>query len=200
VVPDWTIVIPVKGTAGAKSRLGATGELALAIALDSVAAAVAASAAVSAVVVVTSPSAAGAFAELGASVVADPGGGLNAAVSVGIAAAARHGGPVAVLLGDVPALRPAELSEALMLAGGHPRSFVSDADGTGTVLITALSAADHSPRFGEGSRAAHRAAGYVELSVPAESGLRRDVDTADQLFALGERVGPRTAQALKLAR
>jgi 2-phospho-L-lactate guanylyltransferase len=180
-------VIPVKGTSHAKSRLGASSELALAIAVDSVAAAVA----VADVVVVTTADVAGEFAELGASVVSDPGGGLNAAVSAGISSVS--GGAVGVLLGDVPALQPAELADALELAAGHPLSFVPDAEGTGSVLIAALSAGDHSPRFGEGSRAAHVAAGYVELSVSVESGLRRDVDTAAQLAALGGRVGPRTA-------
>ena len=33
---DWTVVIPVKGTPDAKSRLGASAEMAMAIALDTV--------------------------------------------------------------------------------------------------------------------------------------------------------------------
>ncbi|MDQ1562393.1 MAG: 2-phospho-L-lactate/phosphoenolpyruvate guanylyltransferase, partial [Actinomycetota bacterium] len=168
---DWTIVIPVKGTRTAKSRLGASTELAMAIALDSVAAAVA----TARVIVVTATSASSSFEDLGARVVKDPSGGLNAAIRAGIAAAggAAGGGPVAVLLGDVPALQTAELAAALALAEQHPLAFVPDADGDGTVLITALTAAGHAPAFGAGSRAAHAAAGYLELDLPADSGLRR---------------------------
>jgi 2-phospho-L-lactate guanylyltransferase len=183
-VAEWTVVIPVKGTVSAKSRLGASPELALAIALDTVAAASAFS-----VIVVTSARLAPRFEALGARVVLDEGHGLNAAVAQGIAAAT---GPVAVLLGDVPALQPVELAAALELAVQHPNAFVADADGDGTVLITALDGADHRPAFGVHSRAAHVAAGYIELAIPLDSGLRRDVDTRAQLAALASRTGPRT--------
>ena len=189
-MPDWTVVVPVKGTTSAKSRLGATPELALAIALDTVAAAVV----TSAVLVVTAPSIASRFEEIGARVVPDPNSGLLGAISEGIRAAGD--GAVAVLLGDVPALRPAELVSALELAAQHPLAFVADADNDGTVLVTALRAADHRPAFGAHSRAAHLAAGYVELDIPLDSGLRRDVDTAEQLAVLGDRVGPRTRALL----
>jgi 2-phospho-L-lactate guanylyltransferase len=187
---SWTIVIPVKGTASAKSRLGGSTELALALALDTVVAAQGAAR----VIVVTSPSASGAFDALQVLVAIDPGGGLNSAVAAGVEAAGD--GPVAVLLGDVPALQTAELAGALAAAEQHPLAFVSDADGDGTVLITALQAADHAPAFGGGSRAAHLAAGYVELELPADSGLRRDVDTREHLAALASRLGPRTAALL----
>ncbi len=187
---NWTVVIPVKGTNSAKSRLGASPQLALAIALDTVAAALEAAP----VLVVTAAEVAAHFESLGARVVTDAGGGLNASVAQGITAAG--GGPVAVLLGDVPALRGSELEAALRLAGRHPLAFVADADGDGTVLISALDPAAHAPAFGTHSRAAHLAAGYVELPVPSGSGLRRDVDSLDQLVALGDRVGPRTRDSL----
>lgn len=203
----WTIVVPVKGTAGSKSRLGATPGLALAIALDTVAAAVAASGgatggatvsgsvATRARVIVVTAGDPAEFSRLGAEVVVDAGGGLNAAARQGIALAT---GPVAVLLGDLPALLPSELSAALAAAEGHDRALVADADTEGTTLVTALRGALHSPAFGTGSRAAHLAAGYRELDVPAASGLRRDVDTAEQLAALAGRLGPRTAAALSV--
>lgn len=187
---DWTVVVPVKGTQSAKSRLAASPELALAIALDSVAAALG----TTRVIVVTSSAMSESFEHLGAQVVIDAAAGLNAAVAQGIVAAGD--GPVAVLLGDVPALRAAELTLALELAAGHPLSFVADADDDGTVLIAALRSADHRPAFGRHSRAAHLAAGYVELEVPDESGLRRDVDTPAQLAALAARVGSRTRHHL----
>lgn len=196
-VPDrrWSVVVPVKGTSLAKSRLGASAELAEAIALDTVAAVLRARS-VSRVLVVTSPSAAQAFRALGAEALPDPGDGLNAACRFGIAAA--DGGPVAVLLGDVPALLPEELDAALELAARPARSFVADFDNDGTVLIAALDAASHSPAFGSHSRAAHLAAGYVELAVPSAIGLRRDVDTPEQLRALAaDSLGARTSAVLK---
>lgn len=187
---DWTVVIPVKGTDAAKSRLGASNELAVAIALDSVEAALGAAR----VIVVTSADAAEPFAALGATVVPDAGGGLIAAVRAGIAAAGET--LVAVMLGDVPALATSELVEALRLAERHPLAFVADADDDGTVLITALQAADHAPAFGNHSRTAHLRAGYFELDLPATWGLRRDVDTAEQLATIpGSSLGRRTRDA-----
>jgi 2-phospho-L-lactate guanylyltransferase len=191
VLIEWTVVIPVKGTPDAKSRLGNSPGLSMAIAVDTVEAALAAAR----VLVVTSADAEPEFTALGALVLQDTGGDLNAAVALGIAAAGA--GPVAVLLGDLPALRPEELADALMLAAGHPLAMVPDADAEGTTLITALRAEDHAAAFGVGSRMAHLAAGYVELPLPVTSGLRRDVDTAAQLASLGDRVGERTREALK---
>jgi 2-phospho-L-lactate guanylyltransferase len=186
-VHSWTVVVPVKGTAAAKSRLGADPELAMAIALDSVEATIGAAR----VIVVTTAAAAPEFAALGARVLIDPGGGLNAACRAGVAAAGSE--YVAVMLGDVPALRSGELTSALELAEQHPRAFISDAEGVGTVLITALDADDHAPAFGANSRAAHLSAGYVELEFPLASGLRRDVDTVEQLAAIPrEELGART--------
>lgn len=192
---DWTVVIPVKGTAGAKSRLGASAELAMAIALDTVEAALGAAR----VVVVTAEAAAPSFCALGASVVQDVGGGLNGAVRSGIAAAGEVA--VAVLLGDLPALAAEELASVLELAEGHPLAMVADADNEGTVLLTALRGHHHTPLFGSGSRTAHLAAGYVELPVPVDSGLRRDVDTVEQLRALvPAHVGDRTRAILAAGR
>ncbi|HEV7950013.1 MAG TPA: 2-phospho-L-lactate guanylyltransferase [Glaciihabitans sp.] len=204
---DWILVIPVKGTAGAKSRLGGDPEhrsaLAQAIAVDSVAAASAATA-VARLVVVTDSAVAPIFEALGAEVVVDAGNGLNAAVRQGIqyAQSSPHGQTngaqrIAILLGDVPALQPEELSAALDAAAAHTLAVVPDADGDGSVLITATAGAEHHPSFGADSFAAHSDAGYVALTVPANSGLRRDVDTLDQLRALDPTcVGPRTALLL----
>ncbi len=183
-------MIPVKGTVRAKSRLGASRELSLAIALDTVAAAVQ----TAGVIVVTSPAIRSDFEALGAQTVPDENAGLIAAIAQGLAAAGD--GPVAVLLGDVPALRADELAAALDLAVQHPLAFVSDADNDGTVLITALRTADHRPAFGVHSREAHLSAGYHELRIPLDSGLRRDVDTAEHLAALSYRVGPHTRALL----
>jgi 2-phospho-L-lactate guanylyltransferase len=191
----WTVVVPVKGTTSAKSRLGAPTELADAIALDSVEAVLAAEN-VERVIVVTSEQAAPKFANLGAEVIADAGNGLNAASVQGVTAAGHEA--VAVLLGDVPSLTPGELAAALRLAGAHPRAFIADAEGDGTVLITSLDGTQHTPAFGADSRSSHLAEGYVELGFPPGSGLRRDVDTAAQLALIpAAALGPRTRAAVE---
>jgi 2-phospho-L-lactate guanylyltransferase len=245
-VSSWIVVVPVKGTPAAKSRFGGDAAhraaLAEAMALDTVEA-VLATLSVSQVIVVTSAVAAASFEALGARVVVDTGDGLNAAIAVGIAAAAvavvagglvagvagvaggvgaaagaaagagaagapGAAGPVgaaaatgaaggtAVLLGDLPALQPAELEVALTLALAHARAVVADAAGSGTTLITALRGQSHAPAFGAGSAESHRAAGYSPLDIPAHSGLRRDVDTSDELAAFDAALlGRRTAAA-----
>ncbi|WP_426595186.1 2-phospho-L-lactate guanylyltransferase [Cellulomonas sp. McL0617] len=191
---EWVVVVPVKPAAAGKTRLaGVLGPadraaLARAMALDTVEAA-AATPGVARVLVVTSDD------ELRAAlpvVVDDPGGGLNAAIRAGLAQVV---GPVAVLLGDLPALRPQDLASALLLAGRHARAFVADADGTGTTLLTGLVAV--TPRFGAGSADLHEAAGHVRLDVAAGSTLRRDVDVPADIAAVARLgVGPRTAAVL----
>jgi 2-phospho-L-lactate guanylyltransferase len=202
---DWTAVIPVKSLSAAKSRLrGAVADarhedLALAMVRDTVAA-VRACAAVGAVLVVTDdPAAATAVTALGARAVPDrPAAGLNAAMRFGADVVAGLAHRRAVLTGDLPALRPAELAEALAAASaGRPaeappatgtgRSFVADATGTGTVLLTAEPGVALDPRFGVGSAAAH-AASLARPLAGAWPGLRQDVDTAGDLrtvLALG---------------
>ena len=183
---DWTAVIPVKSLGAAKSRLrGAVPdarheELALAMVRDTVAA-VRACAAVSDVLIVTDdPAAVAAVTALGARTVPDrPAAGLNAAMRFGadvVTGLRRHR---AVLTGDLPALRPAELSEALAAAGAG-RSFVADAAGTGTVLLAAAAGTALDPRFGVGSAGAH-AASLARPLTGAWPGLRQDVDTAGDL-------------------
>jgi 2-phospho-L-lactate guanylyltransferase len=203
-VSDWWVVVPVKGTGAAKSRFGgspgAHAPLALAIALDTVGAALA-TPGVRGVLVVTSATASADFERIGATVVVEVGAaGLNSAIEQGIHTAAARSAPadgVAVLLGDLPALTAGELGPALGLAAGHPLAMVPDAAGTGTTLITAVRPAVHTPAFGSGSAAAHAAAGYAVLPVSADSGLRRDVDTLEELRALAGRLGARTAAAVR---
>ncbi|HEY7720779.1 MAG TPA: 2-phospho-L-lactate guanylyltransferase [Pedococcus sp.] len=208
----WQLVVPVKGGAGAKSRLHpptgiSRADLAFAIASDCLAAACSGMPR-GRVCVVTSDAAVARVAEgLGALVVPDPGQGLNAAVSAGLAAASRGGSTqdarseghdLAVLLGDVPALRAGDLADALAAAAAHERAVVPDADGTGTVLLT--SRTGHlDPAFGAGSAARHERAGHrrLELDLPH---LRTDVDDDRSLAAataLG--LGPATTACLAAA-
>ncbi|CAL9433150.1 Phosphoenolpyruvate guanylyltransferase [Streptomyces sp. enrichment culture] len=202
---QWTLVVPVKPLARAKSRLSDTADdavrpdLALAFALDTVAAALSCPA-VADVAVVTDDSRAGReLAALGAGVVSDePGGGLNAALAHAAAAvrAARPGSPVAALNADLPALRPAELARVLNAAAQFPRSFLPDAAAIGTTLLAAAPGSELDPFFGPDSRRGHRASGAVELGLDAVDSVRQDVDTGEDLrAALALGVGPRTAAA-----
>ncbi len=196
----WLVVVPVKGTTRAKSRFGPGDHsvLALAMAADTVSAAMATDD-VEAVLVVTTAAASRVFDDLGAFVVVQEAVGLAPAVDLGIGTATAMTEPgqgIAVLLGDLPALTPAELGEALRAARAHPLAMVADAAGTGTTLLTAVSGATHAPAFGVGSGAAHREAGYVPLEVADRSGLRRDVDSPECLVALVGRLGERTARHL----
>jgi len=197
---EWIVVVPVKGTSQAKSRFGSGDHstLALAMAADTVTAAMAVES-VAGVLVVTTAEASGIFDDLGAFVIVQESAGLTSAIDLGVATAIELGEPwrgIAVLLGDLPALTPAELGAALAAAQSHPRAMVSDVTGDGTVLITASSGSFHSPRFGPGSSSAHLAEGYTPLEVPASSGLRNDVDSASELLRLDGRLGAWTTRAV----
>jgi 2-phospho-L-lactate guanylyltransferase len=202
----WSVVVPVKPRAVAKSRLrgalpGVPHErLVLAVVRDTVAAVAAAPGVGEVIVVTDEPAVARAAAELGARTVPDrPGAGLNPAVAHG--AAAANGNPVAALAGDLPALRPAELSAALDGAGKGQgtRAFVADAAGTGTTLLAAPAGVPLDPRFGPGSAAAHRASGATPLTGDWP-GLRRDVDTgADLAVAAALGLGPATSALYRAA-
>ena len=191
----WTVVMPVKVLAHAKSRLAVLAgqrrcELALALASDTVSAVVACPE-VARVLVVTSDAMAGPrLAALGAHVVggepAGAAGGLNAALSYGASVASSRwpGSGVAALAADLPALRPAELGRALRAAGRAGTSaFVPDAAGVGTTMYAASPGGAFRPMFGGASRARHASSGAVELSLDGVPGLRRDVDTPEDLRA-----------------
>ncbi|MBO0786002.1 MAG: 2-phospho-L-lactate guanylyltransferase [Actinobacteria bacterium] len=198
----WSLVIPVKVLARAKSRLAALAgphraELALAMAADTVTAAVACQAAAGVIVVTDDVRAAAALAEAGAVIVADqPGRGLNPALRHGAAAAAARwpGTGIAALTADLPALRAGELGQGLLAAARWPQAFVPDAAGTGTTLYAARPGTRFAPRFGPGSAARHRSAGAAELILPGLASLRRDVDSpADLAAAVRLGLGARTA-------
>ena len=202
---QWTLVIPLKPLARAKSRLADTAGagvrpgLALAFAQDTVAAAVAC-AEVRDVAVVTDDERAGReLAALGARIVPDtPESGLNAALGHGSAVvrSLRPRAPVAALNADLPALRAGELARVLVAAAEFPRAFLADAAGVGTTLLAAGAGIPLRPLFGPGSRARHRDSGAVELGLTGVDSVRQDVDTgADLRAALALGVGPHTAAA-----
>jgi 2-phospho-L-lactate guanylyltransferase len=183
----WSVVIPVKVLARAKSRLAglagpARPELALAMAADTVRAAAACPAVAAVVVVTDDPAAASVLGALGAQVVADePDAGLNPALAHGAAVAA--------------AIWPAELERGLRAAAQWPEAFVADAAGTGTTLYAARPGSVFRPRFGPGSATRYRDGGATEILLADVPSLRSDVDTpADLHNAISLGVGPRTAE------
>ena len=208
----WSVLLPVKVLAQAKSRLAELagprrGELALALACDTVSAVLRTAQAARVVVITDDQVAAAALRELGALVIPDePRDGLNAALRHGAAfAAARWPGcGTAALSADLPALRPAELMRALHAAAAWPTAFVADAAGDGTTLYTAAPGAAFRPGFGLASRARHAADGAAELELADIPGLRRDVDTPADLrgaaaLGLGPHTAPLAAELLRCA-
>jgi 2-phospho-L-lactate guanylyltransferase len=238
----WTVVIPVKVLARAKSRLGVLAgarrpELALAMAADTVCAVLGCPEVVQVLVVSSDAAVADSLAPLGVTIVDEPTvpanntvpatntvpadntvpanntapvtvasgttpldrpeDALNAALVHGATTAAGlwPGTGIVALSADLPALRPAELGRALRAAGALPgrASFVADAQDVGTTLYAAPPGARFRPMFGGASRRRHAAGGVCELLLDGIPGLRRDVDTPDDLrtaVALG--TGTRT--------
>jgi 2-phospho-L-lactate guanylyltransferase len=194
VAPDRRrcgVVVPVKPRRSAKSRLAPLGDelrraLTTAMALDTVAAAVACPA-VGVVLVVTDDVA---LADLvraaGADAVPDgrPGD-LNASLWQGAAELERRrpGVRPVALCGDLPCLRPDDLAAVLRDAAAYDGpAFVADAAGVGTTCYTAPDLAAFAPAFGGASRSAHVDLGAVEVGAAAPT-VRRDVDTPADLGA-----------------
>jgi 2-phospho-L-lactate/phosphoenolpyruvate guanylyltransferase len=75
---------------------------------------------------------------------------------------------------------------------------VPDADGTGTALYAATPGSPFRPRFGPSSRRRHLDNGAAEIASGVLTGLRRDVDTVDDLRAAAAiGLGPRTRAELE---
>jgi len=208
----WSVLMPVKVLARAKSRLAGLagprrGDLALALARDTVTAVLGADAVARVIVITDDQVARAALTALGALVVPDePRDGLNAALRHGAAYAAARwpADGTAALSADLPALRPEQVSRALRAAAAWPTAFVADAAGDGTTLYTAVPGAAFRPSFGLASRARHAAGGAVELVLDGIPGLRRDVDTPSDLrgavtLGLGPHSAPLAAELLRCA-
>ena len=206
--PDVGLVIAVKRLADAKTRLapvfagGSREHVVLAMLLDTIAAARAVSALHSITIVTPDETAAAAARGLGAEVLPDPTPSsdpdpLNSAILAAAAAVAGRAPNIAVLQGDLPALRSVELEEALTQGRSHRRSFVADRHGSGTAALFAFGS-PLDPRLGADSAHRHRDSGAVELTRPWP-GLRCDIDTPEDL-ATAERLGVGAATAETLRR
>lgn len=203
---DVGLVIAVKRLAAAKTRLApvfsaATREsVVLAMMVDTIKAALAVPALQTVTVVTPDRIAADAALELGAQVLTDPTpdghrNPLNNAIVAAEAVVREFTPNIVALQGDLPALQPQELVEAITAARGYPRSFVGDRHGTGTAALFAFGVALE-PQFGPHSARRHQHSGAIELTG-AWPGLRCDIDTPDDLMVarrLG--VGAATTQAI----
>ena len=195
-------VVPVKRLAAAKSRLRLPADqraaLALAFALDTVAA-LCASPVVAGVLVVTSdPEVASHLHRMGVAVVPDDTTGLHDAVGVGIAAAAVRwpGLGVVVVPADLPSLRPEDVERVVRLGQETDGAFVPDHGGTGTTIVVHAAGRSAATRYGPASAARHRELGLTPLEE-APPRARHDVDTLEDLdVALTLGVGPRAAAAV----
>lgn len=197
---SWGVVIPAKRVSTAKSRLAGLGdevrrELVIAFLHDTVSAVLGSSRVRLVVVVTDDVTLAGTATGLGARAIPDGhGSDLNASLVEGAADVLRRAPGVGVLttFADLPALTGDDLDAWLEVAPTTPAALVADVPGTGTTMLRATTAAVFVPAFGHGSRATHVAAGVHDLTDLAAPGLRRDVDTPDDLAAarglgLGER-------------
>jgi 2-phospho-L-lactate/phosphoenolpyruvate guanylyltransferase len=188
---DVGLVIAVKRLAAAKTRLApvfsaATREhVVLAMLVDTITAASAVTALRTITVVTPDDVAADAARQLGAQVLTDPTpdghrNPLNNAIVAAEAAILEATPNIVVLQGDLPALQPQELAEAISAARAYPRSFAGDRHGTGTAALFAFGVA-LDPQFGPDSAQRHRHSGAIELTG-AWPGLRCDIDTPDDLL------------------
>jgi 2-phospho-L-lactate/phosphoenolpyruvate guanylyltransferase len=206
---DVGLIIAVKRLPAAKTRLAPVfsaptrERVVLAMLVDTVTAAAKVKSLRGITVVTPDEVAADAVRRLGADVLPDPTPDdhpdpLNNAITAAEAAIFQTPAPpsnIVALQGDLPALQPQELAEAITAARAHNRSFVADRHGSGTAALFAFGARLQ-PAFGPDSARRHRHSGAIELTGPWP-GLRCDIDTPDDLLAarrLG--VGPATAYAV----
>lgn len=189
---EWTILVPLKATSRGKSRLEMTPEmrrrLAMAMAMDTVSAAAECGQVLVVVEDDADAAALGAMADV--RVHRTEVTGLNESIRDGLRllsseAVPAEQGPVvrrfAVLPGDLPGLQSAELGAVLRQSESYRFAVVADHQQIGTTLLAARTTADLRPAYGSDSFRRHQLLGAVALSVPPESSLRWDVDTAADL-------------------
>lgn len=197
------VVIPVKRLPGALRRLGRVlapperGLLQEAMLRDMLAACAAADGVDDVLVVTSDDTAARRAAEAGARVAADhhPPRGMNAAVAIGQADAARHGRRALVLTADLALVRPDDVAAVVAQPCPAPGVvLVPSHAGTGTNALLIDPPAALRTRLGRDSRTLHRAAAaaagcaYAEMEVPR---MALDIDTPADLRRMAA-LGPPT--------
>lgn len=200
VPAGWSLLVPVKDLVRAKSRLlpppgVERAALARAFALDTLSAAQECAQVEQVVLVSDDPSLHHEAHVRRLQVVSPAPDGLNPALQH--AASLVRAPRIAALTGDLPALRPKELGEALERAAEHAYAVVPDAVGSGTTLLAAADGTRFRPRYGVNSFARHTADGAFALE--AGPSVRSDVDAVQDLeVALGLGVGRATRALLLL--
>ena len=190
------IVVPFRGTGG-KQRLdapeGLREQLSLAMLGDVLTACVATG---PTRVVSSDPAAAELAAELGADVVADPGGGQGPAVATALAGLPQE--PTLVVNADVPCVVPHDLRTLARAAELGAFGLVEAEDGTTNALALPTPAAfaplygpDSAQRFRE-----HAEAAGLEATDAEIPNLCDDIDTMGDLERLAHRAAPRTQAAI----
>jgi 2-phospho-L-lactate guanylyltransferase len=201
-------ILPVKSYSRAKQRLRGgvdepLRESLVEAMLGDVLDALAATDALEQVAVVTAGNAPAQIArERGAEVLRDEERGHNAAAELGIEAALRDGYDRALLVpGDCPALDADELGTLLSRPIASPSALiVPDRHGTGTNALVLTPPGALSPSFGPGSCERHAALAHaagVHAEVVEVPSLALDIDTSDDLAALGSAPG-RALRTLEL--
>lgn len=193
---SWLVVVPIRRFTTGKTRLGLDdrGELARAVALDTLDALGAVSS-VRRVLVVTDDPAEPAW-PTGVLVRPQRRHGLSSAIAEGLSAARLldPSAATAVVLGDLPLIAPGAVTAVLAAAERVPVGFVRDAAGTGTTMWTMAPDQRVEPAFGGDSAARHRRLGARELLAGAA--LRQDLDTAHDLAVARRAAGRRLTTVL----
>ncbi len=203
-VDVWTVLIPMKPLAEAKTRLresqqvGATpsaSDLAQAFLRDVISAAQGAVRTSRVVVTGEDPAIATLARQSGAHFLPEPTAAavgdhdktsLNAAIAAALGSVkAEYGShPIVVVTGDLAALRSESLDSILSAVEDLGESgFVADTAGTGTTMLALLPTTAANPRFGSDSAAAHRSQDIRDVSHHASADARLDVDTPADLHA-----------------
>src|SRR4029453_16230566 len=171
---DVGLVIAVKRLTAAKTRLAPVfsaptrESVVLAMLVDTIPAASAVAALQSVTVVTPDEVAADATRRLGARGLFDPTpqghrDPFKKALAAAETAIREETPNIVSLQGDLPALQPQELAEAINAARGYSRSFVGDRHGTGTSALFAFGVG-LDPHFGPDSAQRHRHSGAIELT------------------------------------
>jgi 2-phospho-L-lactate/phosphoenolpyruvate guanylyltransferase len=204
---SWVAVVPIKAPTRGKSRLGPDleqwrTELAAAFAADTLAALLDATRVRFVAVVGGQGLPASLLEHARVRTLPDPGS-LNAAANDGIAWARRHhpASGIFVLAADLPAATGAAVDRLLDATPVRGVWVLPDLESVGSTGLLIGSGSVIAPHFGAASLSRHQAAGARPVAVPAIDGLRRDVDTADQLSeATHLGVGQRTRAVLDAMR